>query len=233
MKLPDGPKLPFFVQTLQLIAQPLKFLDTCTQRYGDTFTLRLLGANSPPVVFFSHPQAIQSIFTTESDKFELGKVTDVFRPLTGSSSLIMLDGQQHQVMGGLLMPPLHGKRLPTYSRLIRDITTDAIADWQPSSSVRLRDYMSEISLQVILGVVFGLNSGARYDRLKQLIEPFLNDITSPLNSIHFFWTPLQQDWGQWSPWGKFVRSMDFLLPASSAVMPRAIKTRVRQRGSSS
>lgn len=54
-------------------------------------------------------------------------------------------------------------------------------------------------------MVFGLNSGARYDRLKQLIEPFLNDITSPLNSIHFFWTPLQQDWGQWSPWGKFVR----------------------------
>ncbi|MEQ8753574.1 MAG: cytochrome P450 [Coleofasciculus sp. G1-WW12-02] len=70
MKLPDDPKLPFFVQTLQLIAQPLKFLDTCTQRYGDTFTLRLLGTNSPPVVFFSHPQAIQSIFTTESDKFE-------------------------------------------------------------------------------------------------------------------------------------------------------------------
>jgi hypothetical protein len=33
--------LPFFVQTLQLIADPLKFLDTCTQRYGDAFTLRL------------------------------------------------------------------------------------------------------------------------------------------------------------------------------------------------
>ncbi|MEQ9001335.1 MAG: cytochrome P450 [Coleofasciculus sp. B1-GNL1-01] len=205
MKLPDGPTLPFFVQTLQLIADPLKFLDTCTQRYGDAFTLRLLGRNSPPVVFFSHPQAIQSIFTTSSDKFELGKVTDVFRPLTGSTSLIMLDGQQHQVMRGLLMPPLHGKRLPTYSRLIRDIATDAIADWQPGSSLRIRDYMSEISLQVILRVVFGLNVGDRYDRLKQLIEPFLNDITSPLNSIHFFWTPLQQDWGGWSPWGKFVR----------------------------
>jgi hypothetical protein len=27
MKLPDSPTLPFFVKTLQLIAQPLKFLD--------------------------------------------------------------------------------------------------------------------------------------------------------------------------------------------------------------
>lgn len=205
MKLPDGPRLPFLLQTLQIIAQPLKFLETCAQRYGDTFTLRLLGLNSPPVVFFSHPQAIQAIFTTESGKFELGKVTDPFRPLTGTQSLIMLDGQRHQAMRELLMPPLHGKRLPTYGQLICDIASEAIADWILGLSLYIRDYMSEISLQVILRVVFGLNPGPRYQKLKQLIEPFLEDVTSPLNSIQFFWAPLQQDLGAWSPWGKFLR----------------------------
>jgi len=54
MKLPAGPRTPFLLQTLHLIAQPTKFLDTCVQRYGDPFTLRVLGLNSPPVVFFSH-----------------------------------------------------------------------------------------------------------------------------------------------------------------------------------
>ncbi len=51
MKLPNGPKVPFLLQTLNIITDPVQFLESCAQSYGDTFTLRLLGVKSPPVVF--------------------------------------------------------------------------------------------------------------------------------------------------------------------------------------
>ncbi len=205
MNTPDGSKLPFFLQILYIIAQPIKFLETCARRYGETFSLRLLGFNSPPVVFFSRPEAIGNILNAEAEKFEFGKSTYLFQPLVGSQSLIMLDGKQHQAMRHLLLPPLHGKRIHNYGQIIVEITNDAIANWKVGSSVSIRNCMCDISLEVILKVVFGLRSGERYDKLKQLIIPFLEGVNSPINSLQFFFAPLQQNLGKWSPWGKYVR----------------------------
>ncbi|HEY9847725.1 MAG TPA: cytochrome P450, partial [Candidatus Caenarcaniphilales bacterium] len=205
MKLPDGPRLPALLQTFSIIARPTQFLDSCAQRYGDTFTLRVLGLKSPPVVFFSHPQSIQAIFTNLAGEFELGKVTHVFRPLTGDQSLIMQDGARHQRQRQLLMPALHKERLYAQGQLICDLTEQAIRQWTPGSSVSIRAWMSEISLQVILRVVFGLDPGPRYQRLKALLHSLLESVTSAGYSIQFFFPLLQQDLGAWSPWGKFVR----------------------------
>lgn len=203
MKIPNGPRIPSLLQTLYIIAQPTKFLETCAQKYGNTFALRLFGHDSP-IVFFSQPQSIARIFNTEAEKFEWGKLTYVFQPLTGPQSLIVLDRQQHREMRHLVMPPLHGKRLHTYSELIVEIVREKTAHWQVGSSACIRTAMSEISLEIILQVVFGL-TGARYEQLKQLIKAFLEGVSSPLNSLQCFWPSLQQDWGSWSPWGKFVR----------------------------
>jgi len=41
MKLPNGPKTPQLVQMLQWISSPMKYMEDCTQRYGDIFTLQL------------------------------------------------------------------------------------------------------------------------------------------------------------------------------------------------
>jgi cytochrome P450 len=76
MKLPDDPRSPSLLQTIHLIAQPTEFLETCTRRYGAPFTLRVLGLNSPPVVFFSNPQAIQELFAVPSKQFDFSKGTD-------------------------------------------------------------------------------------------------------------------------------------------------------------
>ncbi len=205
MSLPDGPHLPSLVQTLAVITQPIHFLERCARRYGDTFTLRVLGLNSPPVVFMSHPDTIQAVFTTLSDDFELGKVTHVFRPLVGERSLIMQEKHQHQRQRQLLMPALHREQLERQGDLICHVTVQQIAKWQVGQAIDPRSQLSEISLQVILQVVFGLVGGERYERLRQLLTHFLEAITSPLYSTQFFWPFLQQNLGDWSPWGKFLQ----------------------------
>lgn len=204
---PDGPRTPALLQTLQLVTDPIAFLDRAARQYGDPFTTRVLGWNSPPVVFFGNPDAIAQIYTTQADCFELGKVTHVFRPLTGDRSLIMLDGVQHQRQRQLLMPPLHGEQMRVYGHLICEITRQVIANWTLNEPFSIRQSTSEISLQVILRVVFGMSPGSRYQQLKHLLNDLLESVTSPLYSSQFFFPFLQQNLGTWSPWGAFLRQM--------------------------
>jgi cytochrome P450 len=205
MKLSDGPRTPSLLQTLQLIARPTEFLDACQERYGDPFTLRVLGLNSPPVVFFSHPQAIQEIFSIPSSKLDFRKATHVFEPLMGERSLILQEGQKHQRQRHLMMPPFHGDRMRGYGRLICEITQQAIAPWSTGSSFSIQKVMPEITLQIILRVVFGMEPGPRYQQLEQLLSSLLEDVTTPFYSSLFFFPPLQRDLGAWSPWGQFLR----------------------------
>ena len=69
MKLPDDPKTPSFIHKFQWIRNPLEFMDNCSQRYGDCFTVQLA---FKPWVFFSNPQAIKEIFTSNLGQFDSG-----------------------------------------------------------------------------------------------------------------------------------------------------------------
>lgn len=201
--LPPGSTLPSIAQILRLIADPTGFLDDCARRYGDPFTLRVLG-KEPPVVFFSDPDAIEAIFTKLSDRLELGKITHVFRPLVGNESLIMQDGLRHQQQRQMLMPAMHGDRLLQSGQLICDMTQNVIDRWQPGE-INLQASMLDISLEIIVRVVFGIKPGDRAQQLKLLLHRLMEDINSPLYSVQFFLPPLQQNLGAWSPWGRFVR----------------------------
>jgi cytochrome P450 len=205
MKLPDGPRTPSLLQTIQLIAQPTQFLESCRERYGDPFTVRVLGLNSPPVVFFSDPQAIQEIFMLPSSKLDFRKATHVFEPLMGEQSIVLQEGRSHQRQRQLMVPPFHGDRMRSYGQLICEITQQAMAEWTTGSSFSIHKVMPEITLRIILRVVFGLNPGLRYQQLEKRLTSLLEDITTPLYSSLFFFPPLQQDFGAWSPWGAFVR----------------------------
>jgi len=204
---PPGLRSPALLQTLSLVADPISFFDRAAAQYGDTFTTRVLGLNSPPVVFLSNPDAIQAVFTTFADAFEFGKVTHVFRPLVGNESLIMQEGVRHQRQRQLLMPALHREQLHSQGHLICQLAQKRMIEWNVGDAIAIRSEMSEISLQVILQVVFGLVPGVRYERLKQLLAQLLEAITSPLYSTQFFFPMLQQNLGRWSPWGQFLEQM--------------------------
>jgi cytochrome P450 len=205
MKLPDGPRTPSLLQTLQLVAQPTDFLDRCRDRYGDPFTTRVLGLNSPPVVFFGEPEAIQEIFALPAKKLDFQVATHVFQPLMGDRSVILQEGRAHQRTRQLLMPAFHGDRMKAYGQVICEITEEVTSSWKPGASVLIHQYMPDITLSIILRVVFGLEPGPRYEQVKALLSRLLDDVTTPIFSSQFFFPPLQKDLGAWSPWGNFLR----------------------------
>ncbi len=203
MRLPDGPQTPPFLQLLHWISNPLGFLESCSQRYGDPFSAHL--GPLDPIIFISDPGAIREIFTTDSEQFDAGKGNGILQPLLGDHSLILLDGDRHQRQRRLLMPPFHGDRMRTYSQLICQITEQVTSQWQIGKPFSARTSMQEITLRVILQAVFGLHEGQRYEQLRQLMSTMLNSVSSPLSSSLLFFRALQRDFGAWSPWGRFLR----------------------------
>ena len=193
------------IQTLQLIANPINFFDNHAQKYGNTFSLRVLGINSPPVVFFSSPEAINDCFAIPAHKLDFKKATHVFKPLFGSDSIVFQEGKSHNRQRQLLMPPFHGDRLKSYGNIICNITNNVTHDWKPGNIASMQQVMPDITLQIILQVVFGITPGERYEKLIKLLTTLLDDITKPLFSSLFFFPPLQKDLGKWSPWGNYLK----------------------------
>jgi cytochrome P450 len=212
MSLPDGLKTPSWLQTLQWIFSPFAMLDACARDYGDTF--RVLGNQSPALLYFSSPDALEAIFTAKPGQLDSAEGNTMLAPLLGDSSIILLSGKRHQRQRQLLMPPFHGDRLRTYGQLIVDITQQVMSAWQSGHPVIVRAAMQEISLRVILSAVFGLHQGDRYERLRQQLSAMLDDIGSPVGFMLLYYRVLQHDLGAWSPWGRFrqqQRQIDQLL----------------------
>ncbi|MEG4849303.1 cytochrome P450 [Microcoleus sp. B5-D4] len=202
-KLLDGPKDARFVQTVRGILNPLYYLDSNSQRYGDLFTSEF--SNFPPQVIVSNPQAIQEIFTSDSKLFESSTGNQITLPLVGSNSLLLLDGDRHLLQRKLLMPPFHGERMKAYGQIIRDTTEKVINNWTPGNSVIAQSTMQEISLEVILHTIFGLSEGERYQQIQQLMINMFSLFSNPLSATFLFIKSLQKDLGAWSPWGGFLR----------------------------
>jgi cytochrome P450 family 110 len=207
MSLPDGPKSPDAWQMLQWVTRPFSFMRSCKHRYGDRFTVTL-SQRVGPLVFFSHPEALQVILTgDDSDLFDApGELNVLVEPLLGPQSLIGLSGNRHRRMRQLLMPSFHGERMRSYGQLIRDITEEVLSELIAGETFSVRKSMQKISMRVILRAVFGLNEGPRYQQLERLLTAMLDRMSNPLSLGALFFPMLRQDFGPASPWGKFVRN---------------------------
>src|SRR5207244_10170070 len=95
--------------------------------FGETFTMRFPSA--PPIVFFTHPDAIKTIFTGDEEDLRAGEANFRLEPILGSRSLLILDGAEHLRERRLLQPPFHGDRMLAYGTVMRDIAARAVEPW--------------------------------------------------------------------------------------------------------
>ena len=203
MKLPYTVPMSPLRQLINWIARPYDFLDDCARSYGDTFTMKLMGF--PHCVMLSDPQAISEIFAIDAKQFDAGKDNKILKPLLGNNSLVLLDGDRHKRERKMLMPPFHGEKVKSYGKIIAQVTEQIASTWQPQQPFLASKAMQEITLEVILHAVFGLSDGERYQEIKSLLPNLLDMTGSPLGASLLFFPVLQQDWGNWSPWGQLVR----------------------------
>ena len=155
--LPAGPDAPPLFQALRWVQWPLPLMDECAARFGDVFTLHL--PSSPPIVMFSHPDAIKTIFTGDEEDLRAGEANFRLEPILGRQSLLLLDGKEHLRERRLLQPPFHGDRMLAYGAVMRDIAAEAVGRWPLGRPFAIHPEMQGVTLDVILRTVFGLDEG--------------------------------------------------------------------------
>ncbi|MBW4474473.1 MAG: cytochrome P450 [Stenomitos rutilans HA7619-LM2] len=198
-------KAPGWLQQLQWVGDPVGYMEAAARQHPDLFTAKVVGFGGT-LVFLNDPRAIQELLTNDRKTFlALGCSNQILSPLLGDYSIIMLDGDQHKRRRQLLMPPFHGERMRAFGQLICQLTNAAFDQLPLNRPFSARTVMQEISLQIILQVVFGLTEGDRCHQLKDLLASLLDLFRSPLSSSFLFFPVLQKDLGAWSPWGKFIR----------------------------
>jgi cytochrome P450 family 110 len=175
--LPPGPTEPSLLQAMRWVQWPLPFLDECEKRFGETFTLRLPSA--PPIIFFSHPEAIKAVFTGDEEDLRAGEANFRLQPILGRHSLLLLDGREHLRERRLLQPPFHGDRMLAYGVVMRDIAARAVERWPIERPFPLHPEMQGVTLDVILRTVFGFDEGPAKRDLGAALLDLLNLGSNP------------------------------------------------------
>ena len=112
----------------------------------------------------------------------------IFKLLVGPNSILLLDGARHQRERKLLMPPFHGERLRLYGDIMCEMADRSIDAWPVGTSFPIHPRLQEITLDVILRIVFGADDAALLSRLRTLLIRWMNFNWGPLT----FWKRVTQ-----------------------------------------
>jgi cytochrome P450 len=188
------------VQTLLWMFRPIPFMERCRARHGDIFTVRLpLGG---PVVNICDPQLIRTVFADRGDRLRAGEANIVLAPVLGRHSVLLLDGPGHTRQRKLMLPSFHGERMQRHGPLIAEIAGRRVDSWPQGRAFPLRPEMQEITLDVILRAVFGLDEGERLTHLRAALAGLLAPARNRLAMLPVF----QRDLGRLTPYGRLLRA---------------------------
>jgi cytochrome P450 len=174
--LPPGPSEPPVVQTLRWLLRPISFLESCRRQFGDAFSVRFLGFQTP-MVMLSHPDAIRALYTVPEHGLPPGR-TVALLPVLGPRSLLLLEGREHLARRRLMLPPFHGDRMRAYESTVCEAVERDLEGWPAGEPFPLHPHMQAIALDVILRAVFGVTDPARRTRLAERLGHLLTSTSS-------------------------------------------------------
>ncbi len=214
--LPAGPGAPGIILLMRWLRDPLRFLDHCAQRFGGTFTLPFLPG---PTVIVSGAAANEALFT---DRRLSLPGEEELKTLLGERNTLLLSGREHKERRRILMPWFTGTTLADWGEDIRSMTRAClnriVAD-AGKDPVNVRDLMQEITLNVMLQIVFGNHEGPRRQKLRRDVTERMLSVTRP-GFVAALWQPLlQKPW--WRPWTRSLKAQQACDEAFYAEMAEA------------
>ena len=147
------------MQTALWIRRAQWFMDQCARRFGETFELRI--ATQGTWLMLSNPAHIEEVFRADPDILYAGEGNTILEPVLGSSSVLVLDGDEHREQRKLMLPAFSGRRIAQYAELMRTVAAEEIDTWPRGETQLLRPRMQALTLEIILRAVMGVTDSAR------------------------------------------------------------------------
>ena len=191
-------RLPRLLQSWLGVVRPVEARLVMRKRYGPVF--RTDDALAGRLFHIADPALLEQMFKWKPAQYNVSEPRQVMEPVTGPSSILLLDGDHHLRMRKLMLPPFHGDAIAHYAEVIEEIAAREIDGWRAGDTIRMRTVAQAITMEVIVRAVFGITDAARVAELKRLLPG--------LSSPSPFLLLMQRDLGPRSPWGRFVRRRD-------------------------
>jgi len=185
--LPPGPRLPTLVQTFLFASHRRKFFPRMREKYGDVFTIRLVPSSRVCVVL-SRPDHIREVFGSPPAVMHAGEGNTVLEPIMGSHSLLLLDDDDHVRMRKQLMPAFSGAALRGYAGMVLELAEAEVAKWPVGKPFKVHQRMRNLTLDIILQVIFGVTDVDRLNTLRPLMDKIVS--VSPVIMLGGFYPAL-------------------------------------------
>jgi cytochrome P450 len=160
-------QMPRLAQTFEYWARPARYFDRC-KSLGDRFKLHLFGQD--PWLCLTHPDDVKRVFTASPDELHFGAALRRLAPhplVLGPTSMSVVDGEEHLRQRRMQMPPFHGARLRSYEDGMREMTERALARWPYGENVSFQERMQELTLEIIMHTIFGIDDEDRRRRVHE------------------------------------------------------------------
>ena len=109
--------------TRTLLVDPIPTLDTCAERYGPTFALRV---GPVRLVVVGDPADLSQVFAQPSTSYRWGHWANVLGFIVGPTSMIVSDGEVHQRRRAVVQPAFARRTLDGWIPMILEETDRAI-----------------------------------------------------------------------------------------------------------
>jgi cytochrome P450 len=148
--------------------------------HGERFLIDIpLG---PKLVVTSSPRDAKAVFSDRDGTLSFGQLLRRFTPheaLFGSDAFIFLEGEAHVQEKRKIAPPLHGKALKSYERAMVDIVLRRLPEWPLGKPVEFSAIGGQLSLDVMMTVIFGVSKPERMQRLERAMLAYCAVTESP------------------------------------------------------
>jgi len=190
------------MQTSQWMFRPIEFMERCREKYGRIFTIRL--GPSQNVVMVASPQLAKRVLAGDPDVLRAGETNGIFRPVVGSNSILLLDGDAHMHQRRIMLPGFGASHGAEFVDQVREITDNRISGWDIGERLKLHEEMEAISFTSIMRVVFGEHNDDSHADLRELIPEMMDRCDSPFTLMPWF----RREFAGSSPYGRLMKVLD-------------------------
>lgn len=188
------------VSTAKLNSDPLGEMVGAREKLGPVFTLKVL--HHPGGIVCANDLETNRQVLTDHELFAPGDAAELLEPLIGRYSLILTPAPRHTRNRKLLMPPFHGQAIAKWTDTIAELVDQQLPDLLTGEAAAVRPWAQRLTLDVILRVVFGIESAERRDVYRHALDRLMNP---RMSTVLFLPNWARRDFGPFSPGGQLAR----------------------------
>jgi cytochrome P450 len=144
------------------------------RKFGDVWSPRAYVRGRAAVT--SHPEHVRSLFTAPPEQVPTLAAESPLRPVLGAGSVLTSNGPRHLRQRKLLLPPFHGEAIARYEQMIADAAEKEIERWPIGKSFALAPRMQAITLDVIMGGIFGIEERPRPGTVEHALRLAIREV---------------------------------------------------------